>query len=334
MANRDRWRDRDDRFRDDDYRRRSRSRGGGNYGGEWERAGVYGRDRDFEGGYGTSDYERGRDYLGYGGGGFEAGYRGGTGYRGGGYGGSGESGFEYRGSGYGRDFEGSWRGSHGSSSRGDFERGGDRGGGGYGASGAGFGSYGDRSSFGRNYGRDWRDYGAENYPGIRDRGTDWNRDFGREDYGRGGYGADEERGFWERAADEVSSWFGDEDAERRRRMDHYRGRGPKGYTRSDDRIREDVSDRLTDDWRVDASEIDVSVSGGEVTLSGTVNSRDAKRRAEDLAENVSGVKHVQNNIRVSQASWAGGSSGTTGTAGSTGGTGTSVSQSTTGTRTR
>jgi BON domain len=40
------------------------------------------------------------------------------------------------------------------------------------------------------------------------------------------------------------------------------------------------------------------VSSGEVTLSGMVNSRDEKRRAEDLAENVSGVRHVQNNLRV------------------------------------
>lgn len=83
-------------------------------------------------------------------------------------------------------------------------------------------------------------------------------------------------------------------------MDQYRGRGPKGYTRSDDRIKEDVNDRLTDDGSLDATGIEVEVGDSEVTLSGTVNSRFDKRRAEDLAESVSGVSHVQNNIRVRQ----------------------------------
>jgi CBS domain-containing protein len=46
----------------------------------------------------------------------------------------------------------------------------------------------------------------------------------RSDYGNRAYGGrlnDEgmERGFWDRASDEVSSWFGDDDAERRRMMD-------------------------------------------------------------------------------------------------------------------
>jgi hypothetical protein len=62
------------------------------------------------------------------------------------------------------------------------------------------------------------------------------------------------------------------------------GRGPRGYTRSDQRILEDVSDRLTEDWYIDASDIEVSVSNAEVTLAGSVDSRDDKRRAEDLAE--------------------------------------------------
>ena len=35
-----------------------------------------------------------------------------------------------------------------------------------------------------------------------------------------------------------------------------------------------------------------------MTLSGTVNSREEKRRAEDLSERVSGVKDVSNNLRV------------------------------------
>lgn len=111
---------------------------------------------------------------------------------------------------------------------------------------------------------------------------------------------DNDRGFFERAGDEVASWFGDEAASRRREMDaRHRGRGPKNYTRSDERIAEDVNDRLADDAHIDASDIEVSVSSGEVTLSGAVSERFAKRHAEDIAERVSGVKHVQNNLRVS-----------------------------------
>nr|WP_207785988.1 BON domain-containing protein [Altererythrobacter segetis] len=120
-----------------------------------------------------------------------------------------------------------------------------------------------------------------------------------------GYGRGQARGrdWWDRASDEVMSWFGDEDAARRRQRDHS-GRGPTNYTRSDDRIREDVNDNLTDDWGVDASNITVAVNNGEVTLDGTVSTRLQKRRAEDCAEDVSGVKHVQNNLRVQeQSTW-------------------------------
>ena len=129
---------------------------------------------------------------------------------------------------------------------------------------------------------------------------DWfDRDEGPNYGGGGAWGSepDRERGFIKRAADEVASWFGDRSAEQRQEMDH-RGRGPKGYTRSDARIAEDVNERLSDDNLVDASQIDVQVSGGEVTLAGTVTDRRQRRRAEDCAESVSGVRYVQNDIRV------------------------------------
>jgi len=125
------------------------------------------------------------------------------------------------------------------------------------------------------------------------------------DYRRHGYDADDgHRGFWDRASDEVASWFGDDDAARRREQDH-RGHGPKDYVRSNERIRDDANDKLTDDWRVDASNITVSVKDGEVTLNGSVTSREAKRRAEDVVDDISGVKHVQNNLRVQTASASG-----------------------------
>ncbi|SDO72148.1 BON domain-containing protein [Lutimaribacter pacificus] len=108
-----------------------------------------------------------------------------------------------------------------------------------------------------------------------------------------------ERDLWDRASDEVASWFGDEEAQERREADH-RGLGPKGYQRSDERILEDVNDNLTADAIVDASDIKASVQDCEVVLDGEVNSRGQKRRAEDCAEDVLGVRHVQNNLRIRQ----------------------------------
>jgi osmotically-inducible protein OsmY len=131
-------------------------------------------------------------------------------------------------------------------------------------------------------------------PGSWSRGRDSDDDRSWREYG-------ERRGFLQRAGDEVASWFGDDDAARRREADH-RGRGPSDYTRSDERIREDVNDALTHDWRVDASHVRVQVKDGEVTIEGTVDSRQDKRRAEDIADGVSGVRHVQNNLRLNSTS--------------------------------
>jgi osmotically-inducible protein OsmY len=187
----------------------------------------------------------------------------------------------------------------------------------------------DYGGTGRDYRRDYgRTYERESVRGdedepIRSFDTDYGRTtsrfYGRSgyDYGRDDYDEREEerarrefrgrgrgdRGWWDRAADEVLSWFGDEEAVRRRRMDegresNFRGRGPKNYRRSDERIREDINDRLTDNDWIDASDVEVSVLVGEVTLSGTVDSRYAKRVAEDIADSVSGVTNVQNNLRV------------------------------------
>jgi osmotically-inducible protein OsmY len=194
--------------------------------------------------------------------------------------------------------------------------------------------------YGRESARDYgqgsaRDYGRDPER-VRSYDTDYGRttsrfygrsgyEFGRDDYdpraaGRpeyGDYGGRRAergtsrggRGWWDRAADELLSWFGDGDAERRRRLDQlregrgygqgkFRGRGPKNYRRSDERIAEEIGDRMTENDWLDASDVDVAVVNGEVTLSGTVDSRYAKRLAEDIAESVSGVTDVQNNLRV------------------------------------
>jgi|GEM_PF-853868 len=182
---------------------------------------------------------------------------------------------------YGRDYEGDrGRGHEGERGR-DYERGRERG-------------YGVRHAGGPDYG-DYERRGYEAYRPEREQRDRGGRHRREDERGRGG------RGWIDRAADEVLSWFGDEDAERRRRTEGergYRGRGPKNYRRPDERIREDINDRLTEHEYLDASDIEVTVIGGEVILSGEVDNRHAKRLAEDIAESVTGVSNVQNNLRV------------------------------------
>jgi hypothetical protein len=315
MAERDRFRNDERWSRDDDWRRE-----GGSYrSGSEARRGFgegnedYYRSRDFgsrgefgRGEFGRSDY--GRSDYGQGRGDFGRDYGRGRDY------GSSFGDQSFGGGDYGRDFG---RGDFGRSdwnrssdwNRPDFDRPeagrwtgseswrdqrGTYGGLGYGGSRSSFGRYGE-GSFGP-YGQGSGQYG-------RDYGSRYGSDFGRSDYQNRGYQnrGDDDRGFIERVGEAVSSWFGTDEGQHR----HHRGRGPKGYARSDDRIREDVSDRLGDDWLVDATEIEVAVLNGEVTLSGTVDGREQRRRAEDIAESVSGVKHVQNNIRVSGTTTAG-----------------------------
>lgn len=107
----------------------------------------------------------------------------------------------------------------------------------------------------------------------------------------GHYEEPERRSFWERAGDRVASWLGEEGA-------GHRGRGPTGYKRTDERISEEAHERLTEDPWLDASGITILVASGEVTLAGVVPEREAKHRAERLVEDLSGVTHVQNNLRI------------------------------------
>ncbi|HEX2527350.1 MAG TPA: BON domain-containing protein [Geminicoccus sp.] len=152
----------------------------------------------------------------------------------------------------------------------------------------GGGYSGHRGSPGQNYGREYRQE-----PGLGDR-------FGGFSHVGGGGG---DYGSWGAKGSYLGSGGTGQEAgtgrhDRPELQGEHRGRGPRGYRRSDQRILEDVSDRLTEDPSLDASDIEVGVDGSEVTLSGMVRRREDKRRAEDLAEQVSGVNHVQNNLRV------------------------------------
>lgn len=81
----------------------------------------------------------------------------------------------------------------------------------------------------------------------------------------------------------------------------HRGLGPLDYRRADERVYADVCEALTHDADVDATEIEVSVSEGEVTLLGTVTSREQKRRAGFIADRIAGVRDVHNQLRIEDA---------------------------------
>jgi len=205
----------------------------------------------------------------------------------------------------------------------------------YGRSGQG---YGQGSDFGQqNWGgqrtnrgfsssgnRSRRNYFDEGFDGrMGDRGDEFG--YGSEGRGRGqysgggqsGYGSSESEGWGGRMSSQ-SGYGGSSSSSQRGRWTQdwggaqqsysqqgygrsqgiHAGRGPQGYKRSDDRITEDINEALTQDGDLDATNITVETKNGEVTLKGTVSDREDKRRAEDLAEQCSGVKDVQNQIRV------------------------------------
>ena len=78
------------------------------------------------------------------------------------------------------------------------------------------------------------------------------------------------------------------------------GRGPRGYKRSDERLTEEINERLTQHPDINAEEIEVKVQSGEVTLTGTVEDRQTKRMIEDLVEEISGVNELHNQLRINR----------------------------------
>jgi osmotically-inducible protein OsmY len=78
------------------------------------------------------------------------------------------------------------------------------------------------------------------------------------------------------------------------------GQGPQFHRRSDDKIHEEIWELLSNNADLDASEIELHVEGGGVTLTGTVDSRDAKWLTEDLVTSVTGVREVNNRLKVAR----------------------------------
>jgi osmotically-inducible protein OsmY len=67
---------------------------------------------------------------------------------------------------------------------------------------------------------------------------------------------------------------------------------------SDGRIREAIRLRLRNDGELDASKILVLVRNGQVTLDGSVDTRQMRRRAGEIAQATSGVASVRNRVVV------------------------------------
>jgi osmotically-inducible protein OsmY len=90
-------------------------------------------------------------------------------------------------------------------------------------------------------------------------------------------------------------------AERRVAAGHSRaGTGPLGRRRSDDALAAEIHEILTNDPELDTTDIEIEVAGGAVTLTGTVDSGDARMLAEELVESLTGVREVHNRLRVAR----------------------------------
>lgn len=137
-------------------------------------------------------------------------------------------------------------------------------------------------------------YGGRRGAGWRGQDDD---DFLPGSYGFGGEGRHQPGDLPDSGAAAASGRW--ERAYREQGRASYRGRGPRGYVRSDERILEDVHERLCDDPIVDATDIEVHCDQGHVVLSGRVPMRWMKHRAEDIVDSLPGVKDIDNRIRVS-----------------------------------
>jgi hypothetical protein len=147
--------------------------------------------------------------------------------------------------------------------------------------------------FGSSSGDDRYDYGYPNYvssaPAYRGgRGT---RD---EEYANRGYGWSE-RGrypYRDQRSGYGASYGSGQDA------GAFRGRSPKGYARSDERLSEIICERLTDHPDIDPSDVSISVKSQEVTLSGSVADRRMKHAIENIVDECGGIREIHNQLRV------------------------------------
>ena len=150
------------------------------------------------------------------------------------------------------------------------------------------------------YGEPGYRYGQQGYGGPGQYGESYLGQSGRER--SSGYGTGTFREGWghEGSTGAGRSWR----TSRELRGGPHAGRGPKGWKRSDERIREEVNEALARDSELDATSIEVRVENAEVTLIGVVEDRGDKRLAEDIAEEVFGVEDVHNQLKVRHGAFA------------------------------
>jgi hypothetical protein len=316
------------RYEDRSYERGDRDR-------ERERGQQFGRDdrwresgRDFyPGNYGSEDRNREQpgqqQYSGSGSGGSSYGA---SGY--GSYGGQGQFGRErdygqsqHRPGRYGEseqygrggEYGGSYQGG-GSSNWRQQREGGSYGG--YGTTGDyGYGSQGQGSQWQGGWGRrqfgsadeEPQYYGTGNYSSG---GSGYGGGFGGMQGGIGPYGpSGSYYGSTQRSGGEFAGGRSiGERSERPGLLSRVFGRGPKGYKRSDERLREDISERLMHSDTIDSSDVTVEVTEGRVSLQGTVPERYMKHAIEDVVDSCHGVQDIDNRIRVERGERSGSSS--------------------------
>lgn len=180
----------------------------------------------------------------------------------------------------------------------------------------GQGGYG--GGYGESAGGSWQGQSGGGYPGRAD---------GYAERTGGGRRGERSGGYWGEGGGAGGGYAGEGAGYRQSGAfagggQSLRGKGPKGWKRSDERIQEDICERLSDDHEIDASDISVSTRDGVVTLEGSVSHRAIKHRVEDIVEQCSGVADIRNNIAVKRAGQTGGSD--TGVIGLGGGTGSTA----------
>lgn len=75
-------------------------------------------------------------------------------------------------------------------------------------------------------------------------------------------------------------------------------RDQQGYRRSDERIREIITDLIEAEKSIDGRDVDVRVHNGEVSVRGYVPDDDARRKIQTIIDRVPGIRDVSNSLRV------------------------------------
>src|SRR5665647_2618729 len=151
---------------------------------------------------------------------------------------------------------------------------------------------------------DYTKYGGPEYSdgqfeiGEEEYGVDDNRARFADPYssrpGISGNNQDQESEFTDKQKGQAPSHFSDEwsndnRSEASHEPNHW-GKGPKGYTRSDERIQEEVCEMLTQSYTIDATNILVEVRAGRVFLRGSVDDQASRRKAGKMIKQLIGVR--------------------------------------------